>query len=370
MSYDRNRHYNDLPLLPPSAELETPAVLKKTIAASRELAELKGAGNVIPNQAILVNSIVLQEARSSSEIENIVTTNDELYQALSDNSFAAPHAKEVLRYREALWHGFKLLKSRPLSVNLFVELVRAIKLIDMGIRKVPGTKIAREDGKAVYTPPEGESVLRDKLANLERFIHADDGLDPLVKLAVMHYQFEAIHPFTDGNGRTGRIINILFLVEKGLLEIPVLYLSDYIIRNKAAYYDGLRRVTEEGDWQTWILYLLDAMQNTARQTREKIFRIRDLMEETRQRVREQAPKAYSKDLIEVIFQHPYCKIGFIEDAGIARRQTASNYLKELETIGLLQSLKAGREKYYVNERLLAVLREETDPPADPAGKLL
>ncbi|WP_419616776.1 Fic family protein, partial [Thiolapillus sp.] len=246
MSFDANQPFNDLPLLPPGVQLETVPVLKQAIAASRELAELKGAGNLIPNQKILLTGIVLQEARLSSEIENIVTTNDELYQASADDLFSASgHTKEVLRYQQALWEGFETLRERPLGTNLFIELVEIIKWQQMGIRCLPGTRLTGNDGNIVYTPPEGEVRLRELLANLERFIHDEnDGLDPLVRLAVMHYQFEAIHPFADGNGRTGRIINILYLVDKGLLELPVLYLSRYIIRNKPAYYDGLRRVTE------------------------------------------------------------------------------------------------------------------------------
>ena len=260
--FDRTRPFNDLPLLPPPVQLETPAVLKKVIGASRALAELKGAGHVIPNQAILINSIVLQEARLSSEIENIVTTNDELYRALDDErASTSAEAREVLRYREALWHGFETLKKKPLSTRLFVEIVRLIRKTNLDVRKVPGTRIVNNRGEVVYTPPEGEAAIRDKLADLERFIHADDGLDPLVKMAVVHYQFEAIHPFTDGNGRTGRILNILFLVERGLLELPVLYLSHYIIRNRPAYYAGLRSVTEEGAWEPWVLYMLDAVED-------------------------------------------------------------------------------------------------------------
>jgi Fic family protein len=358
MVFDRNRPFNDLPLLPPETDLESKAILKKAIAANRELAELKGAGDALPNQAILVNSIVLQEARLSSEIENIVTTTDELYKATDEDPSKLDHAtKEVLRYREALWHGFENLKSRPLSTNLFIELVKIIKQTDFGIRRVPGTKIANSQGDAVYTPPEGELLLRDLLSNLERFMHAEDYIDPLVKLAVLHYQFEAIHPFMDGNGRTGRIINILYLVEKGLLKIPVLYLSHFIIQNKTDYYAGLRQVTEHNGWEPWILYMLDAIAATARQTREKIFRIRDAMDSAQELARTKAPKIYSKDLIELIFEMPYCKIRFLENRGIAKRQTAAVYLKALEEIGLLQSLKVGREVYYLNAPLLAILKE-------------
>ena len=238
MIFDRIRPFNDLPLLPPPVELETRPVLKKVISATRALAELKGVANLIPDQAILINGIILQEARLSSEIENIVTTSDDLYRAASDKLFQGePATKEVLRYREALWHGFDSLKSRPLSTNLFVEIVKIIRQVDSGIRRAPGTVIANPAGEVIYTPPEGESVIREKLANLESFMHSENGLDPLVKLAAIHYQFEAIHPFPDGNGRTGRIINILFLVENGLLDLPILYLSHYIIQKKSEYFE-------------------------------------------------------------------------------------------------------------------------------------
>jgi Fic family protein len=358
MAFDRDKPFNDLPLLPPKADLESKAILKKAIAANRELAELKGAGDAIPNQSILVNSIVLQEARLSSEIENIVTTSDELYKAADGDPAKLDHAtKEVLHYREALWHGYENLKVRPLSTDLFIELAGIIKQTDLGIRKVPGIKIANNRGATVYTPPEGESLLRKLLANLETFMHADDGIDSLVKLAVLHYQFEAIHPFTDGNGRTGRIINILFLIQKELLKIPVLYLSHFIIQNRAGYYAGLRQVTENRAWEPWILYTLDAIAATAWQTRTKIFRIRDAMIAAQELARTKAPKIYSKDLIELIFELPYCKIRFLEQRGLAKRQTASSYLKTLEDIGLLQSLKVGREVYFLNTALLGILRE-------------
>ena len=358
MTFDRDRPYNDLPPLPPrDVELETVPVLKQAIAASRELAELKGAGDLIPNQRILLTGIVMQEARLSSEIENIVTTNDELYQALADaRPSESPHTKEVLRYQEALWHGYQQLAKRPLGTNLFIDLARQIKGQDIGIRRVPGTKLTGNDGRAVYTPPEGEARIRELLANLEHFIHDDqDGLDPLVKMAVMHYQFEAIHPFPDGNGRTGRIINILYLVEKGLLDLPVLYLSRYIIDNKSAYYEGLRRVTEEGAWEDWIVFMLKGIELMARETSRLIRQIADLMEETAEIARRKAPKAYSKDLIELLFEQPYCKIRFLEQRGIAKRQTASSYLKALAGIGLLRPVKVGREMYYINGRLMRVL---------------
>lgn len=358
MPFDPNKPHNDLPLLPPPVDLESKAVLKKAIAANKALAELKGTGELIPNQGVLIHAIGLQEAKLSSEIENIVTTNDELYRAFADAGHNTnPHTKEVLHYQEALWHGFDAIrhKNRPLTTNLYKELYQIIKQTTAGIRQVRGTKLANPLGEVIYTPPEGESLLRDKLANLEKFIYTDDGLDPLVKLAVLHYQFEAIHPFTDGNGRTGRIINILYLIERRLLDIPVLYLSRFIIENKNTYYSGLRRVTADGAWEPWILYMLDAVEQMARVTRDRILTIRDLMTVTADLVKAKTPKIYSKDLIEILYHQPYCKIRFLKQAGIGNRQTASAHLKKLEAIGLLHGVKKGRELYYINTKFFDVL---------------
>ena len=354
---DRNKPFNDLPLLPPKAEVETKEVLKKVIAARSQLAELKGVVNSIPNQSILVDGIVLQEARLSSEIENIVTTSDELYRAAANEDLAAnPQAKEVLRYREALWYGFNEVKKRPLSTNLFAEIVRIIKGVNIDIRKTTGTKIGNSLGETVYTPPEGEQVIREKLANLEKFIY-EENFDPLIKLAILHYQFEAIHPFIDGNGRTGRIINILFLVEQGLLDTPVLFLSHYILKTKSQYYAGLREVTEKENWIGWILYILEAVETTALEARNKVKEIIAAMNNAAAIVQAKAPKIYKKDLIEVIFKHPYCKVKFIEDAALAKRQAASDYLKVLEELGLLENVKVGRERYYINTVLVDILKK-------------
>jgi Fic family protein len=354
--FERDKPYNDLPPLPPASEVETPAVLKKTITASRAMAELKGMAERMPNQAMLIDSLVLQEARASSEIENILTTNDELYKAASDETQpAGPEAKEVLRYRQALNHGFQQIKTRPLATGMFVEIAQLIKETRFDIRRTPGTRIANSRGETVYTPPEGESVIRDKLRDLENFMHADNHLDVLVKMALLHYQFEAIHPFPDGNGRTGRILNILYLVDKGLLSLPVLYLSRYIIDHKAAYYDGLRRVTEAGLWQDWVLYMLDAVEQTSMQTHTQITDILALMESVRERVQREAPGIYSKDLIEQIFKQPYCKIQFLERANMGTRQTCAKYLRELEKLGILISQKIGREVYFINSDLFALL---------------
>ncbi|HJW74580.1 MAG TPA: Fic family protein [Thermoleophilia bacterium] len=352
MTFHRDRPHNALPKLPPKAELETKRVLKKLIGARTALAELKETGKLLPNQAVLIQTIGLQEAKLSSEIENVVTTHDALFRALADATKPTdPATKEVLAYKDALWRGYHVVKveRRPLSTPLFEELVGTIKGAAIGVRKVPGTKLANTAGEVIYTPPEGEPRLRELLANLEKFIHADDELDPLVRLAVMHYQFEAIHPFSDGNGRTGRILNILFLVEKGLLDIPVLYLSRYILEHKTDYYRGLRAVTEEGAWERWVLYMLDAVESMARLTRERMLAILELLEQTRALVQEQLPKIYSKDLVEALFRYPYTKISFLEQAKLGNRITVTRYLRELVRIGVLEQSKVGRDLYFLNK---------------------
>lgn len=359
MTFDPRQPYNGLPALPPKVDVETKAVLKKAIAANRALAELKGQGGIIPNQSMLVNSLVLQEAKASSEIENIITTNDALFRAMAAGTGTVdPATKEVLRYREALWQGFhRVSKHARLNADLFVHLVQVIKEDKNGIRNRPGTVIANPHVRQIiYTPPEGESLIRRKLDELERFIHADDGTDPLVKLALAHYQFEAIHPFFDGNGRAGRLINILFLVAHGLLDSPVLYISRHIIDDKPEYYRRLRRVTENGEWEAWVLYMLEAVDTTARLTRQRILDIRALLDDALALAKRELPaRAYSKELIELLFRQPYTKGQFVVDAGIAERQTAAEYLKELERIGLLKSRKVGKENLYLNVRLYELL---------------
>lgn len=359
MTFDPKEPYNDLPPLPPRKDMETKAVLKKTIAARSALAELKGLGATIPNQALLVNSLILQEARASSEIENIITTSDALFRAFTAKTKQIdPATKEVLRYREALWKGYNTVKRRPvLTTSLFVELVQTIKEHSEGIRRTPGTAIVNDaTGEIVYTPPEGKTVIRDHLKSLEEFIHTEDDMDPLVKLALIHYQFEAIHSFSDGNGRTGRIINILFLVLQELLDLPVLYLSKAIIERKNEYYRLLRQVTEKEYWEPWILYILDAVEVTAVFTRERILAIRGLMSKTMDMAREKLPpRVYSKELIEIIFRQPYTKGQFLVDAGIAKRQTAAEYLRELEKIEILQAQKMGKETLYLNVALYELL---------------
>ncbi len=360
MPYDANIPYNDLPELPPLANVETTPILRMAIRANKALAELRGSGHLIPNQGVLIQALGLSEAKVSSEIENIVTTNDELYRAFADGAANIDaETKEVLRYKDALWHGYRALtqNKRLLTTPLFIELGQILRDSTQGIRNRPGTKLVNSHGEVKYTPPEGAEVIRQKLSNLEQFIHAEDALDPLIKMAIVHYQFEAIHPFSDGNGRTGRILNILFLIEKKLLDIPVLYLSRYIISNKMDYYNGLQKVTANSAWESWILYMLKGLEETAIATRERILNIHRLTQATAEQVRARLPRIYSKDLIEIIFQSPYCKIKSLEAIG-KKRQTASVYLKELETIGVLRGIKMGREMYYVNEPFLRILTGE------------
>jgi len=359
--FERTKPYNDLPLLPPKAELETKTVLKKCILARSALSELKGLGDIIPNQTILVNSLTLQEAKDSSEIENVVTTNDALFRAFTaSTSKVDPQTKEVLRYREALWNGYLSLQKKPiLNTNLFIEIVQTIKKNTAGIRNTPRTRIERPaTDEVIYTPPEGETVIRDLLKNLEDYIHNDGSVDPLIKLAVLHYQFETIHPFYDGNGRTGRILNILYLNQCGLLDLPILYLSRYIIENKNKYYTKLRNLTEKQTWQDWILYMLDGVEQTAVNTKKRVQEIRELMDKSITFCRENLPmRVYSKELIELLFHQPYIKGKMVVDAGIAKRQTAADYLKELEKVGILKSNKVGKEMVYINTMLYELLSE-------------
>ena len=361
MPFDPVRPYNTLPLLPPRADVESYAVLKSCIAAQAALAETRIAGELIPNQAVLINSIPLFEAQASSEIENIVTTTDRLFRfADQTESQPDPATKETLRYRTALNEAAQTLKRRPLSTATAIEVCRTIRAIETDIRSTPGTALLNEaTGAIVHTPPEGSALIRDMLANWEQYIHAEDGVDPLIKMAVMHYQFEAIHPFTDGNGRTGRILNLLYLIECGLIEIPVLYLSRSIIRRKSDYYELLRRVTTEQAWEEWILFMLAAVHETARWTTSKIRAVRKLLDQTAETMRTRVPKIYSHELAEIIFVQPYCRIANLVEAGIAKRQTASEYLKALADIGLLEERSFGREKIFINPAFLRVLSDDT-----------
>ena len=355
-----DRPYNALPSLPPKMDLETKAVLKQCITARAALAELKQAAQLIPNQAMLINTLPLLEARASSEIENIVTTADELFRfAGSEHGATDPATREALRYRAALYAGYQSLRERPLSTVTAVEICQTIKDRQIDIRRVPGTALANQrSGEVIYTPPEGADLLRSQLANWEQFLHNETALDPLVRMAVGHYQFEAIHPFADGNGRTGRILNILFLVQAGLLAVPILYLSREIIRQKAEYYGLLLQVTRDQAWEPWLLYMLEAVEETSRWTLAKIVAIRALAEHTAEFVRRTLPKIYSRELVDLIFAQPYCRIANLDAAGIAKRQTASKYLLELVGAGVLTEQAAGKEKLFVHPKLMNVLTND------------
>jgi len=354
------RPYDDLPPLPPPAEVESKPVLKACVRAAAALAELNRAAELIPNPQILINTLPLLEAQASSEIENIVTTTDELFEHLSDDGSANPATKEALRYRHALMEGYASLDRLPLSTRLAESICGRIKNTSASVRAVPGTAIANAStGEVVYTPPEGETRIRDLLANWEQFVHGGDELEPLVRLAVSHYQFEAIHPFLDGNGRTGRILNSLFLVERDLLHVPILYLSRYIIQNKAEYYRLLLGVTRDDAWEPWILYVLRGVEETARWTLEKIDAMRALQEEQIEVVRTQRPKIYSRELLDTIFEQPYCRIANLVEKGMAQRQAASRHLKALAEIGVLDEQARGRDKLWINRRLLRLLTTES-----------
>jgi Fic family protein len=358
MAYRGNEPYNELPGLSPRVPIETTRVMRRCVTASRALAELKGAGNLLPNQSILINAIPLQEAKLSSEIENIVTTQDRLFRAVVEEPGRVdPQTREVLRYRTALRYGFDALQSRPIDVDLIIELCSILHDDKVGLRDQEPVII--EDANAhrvVYTPPRGRQLILSLLHNLVDFLLTPGDPDPLIKLAIVHYQFEAIHPFMDGNGRTGRILNILALVQAQLLSIPVLYLSRYIIQNKQEYYRRLQAVTEEQDWEGWLLFMLAAVEETARWTTNRVLAIHELFETTTVRCRQELPRrVYSKELMELIFTQPYVRIQSVIDAGLAKRDTASNYLRELERIGVLQAEKSGREVLYRHPALLEVL---------------
>ncbi|MGR7468040.1 protein adenylyltransferase Fic [Klebsiella aerogenes] len=358
MNWNPEAPYNDLPKLPPDLQqIETRNVLKACINARAAIAELKTAGELIPDQGLLINILPMLEAKDSSRIENIVTTSDQLFQYADRADGADPATKEALRYRTALYDGYTHLETYPLCTNTAIAICIKLRAVQTDIRKTPGTVLRDQNNSVVYTPPVGEDIIRNLLANWEQFIHGDDDLDPLVKMAIAHYQFECIHPFPDGNGRTGRILNILYLIQNELLSLPILYLSRFILERRSDYYMLLRRVTEEGDWESWILFMLEAVENTSRWTTDKIAVVRALMAETTEYVREKLPKIYTYELIQVLYAQPYCRIDNLVERGIAKRQTASAYLKQLVEIGVLEEMSVGREKLYINTRLVQELNQ-------------
>ena len=360
MPFDPLRPHNDLPPLPPKADVETRAILKKWGLARTALAEMRLAGPLIPDPAVLISTIPLLEAKDSSEIENIVTTNDALFREASlgeEHGDAA--AKEALQYRAALYHGLDSLKKLPLSTRTAVEVCQLITGVQLDVRAIPVSLKNRHTGEVIYTPPEEPHRLRGLLANWERYLHERaDNLDPLIRMAVLHYQFEAIHPFEDGNGRTGRILNVLGLIESGLLDLPTLYLSRYILRTRGDYYRLLGRVTSHQEWEPWILYMLSAVEETSAWTTQKIKAIRMLMDHTQMTVRSAAPKIYSHELVQQIFTQPYIRIGNLITRGIAKRQTASVYLQALVRLGVLEEEKVGRDKVFLHRKYLDLLSSD------------
>ncbi len=349
-----------LSLLPLDIDIETKPVLKKLAKAHRALAELKGVAASIPNQSILINTLSLQEAKDSSGIENIITTHDDLYQSDSlTYDFVSVAAKEVHMYATALRDGFEnVQKTGLLTSNDILNIQAAIEENRAGYRKLSGTVLKNEQtGETVYTPPQHYDLIVELMNNLEKFIN-DDGLcdwDVLTKMAVIHHQFESIHPFYDGNGRTGRIINILYLVKQDLLSIPVLYLSRYINQNKAEYYHLLQEVRTSGNWDSWLIFMFEGIEQTSRQTTKLIVDIKELMQVTKHKFRQELPKIYSQDLLNNLFRHPYTKIEFVISELAVHRNTATKYLEELVQIGLVSKHRIGKENFYLNDALYGLL---------------
>jgi Fic family protein len=341
--------------LPPNIELDSKPILKQLVKANRALAELKGVASTIPNEIILINTLALQEAKDSSAVENIITTDDELFKSeLNVDGLQTLAAKEIQNYAAALKHGHELVLKSGLLLNKHIlEIQGMLQTNEAGFRKLPGTALKNaQTGEVIYTPPQHADDIITLMSNLEQYINKDElsSDDPLVKMAVIHFQFESIHPFYDGNGRTGRIINILYLVQKQLLKLPILYLSRYIIRNKAAYYQALQGVRDSNDWESWILYMLRAVEETATETVQLIGSVKELMQQYKHRIRENY-KFYSQDLLNNLFKHPYTKIEFLQDDLGVSRITAASYLNKLAQDGLLEKKKMGTANYYINQQL-------------------
>lgn len=358
--------YNDLPAPPAVEELETRAVLKAAISANVALAQLDQAAASIPNPTVLINTIPLLEAQASSAIENIVTTTDALFRHQDDDASADPATRETLRYRTALRVGFERTVQRGLTVGTASAVCSTIKGVEVNLRELPGTRIANSTtGEITYSPPEGQALIEDKLGEWEHFVHTDDGMDPLVRMAAAHYQFEAIHPFADGNGRTGRILNMLMLVEAGLLRQPLLYLSRYIIETKTDYYRLLLGVTAKKAWEPWLLYILSGIEKTSRDTLGTIAAIRMLQDDFAKRARLASKGGADSELQAVLFEQPYCRIGTVMERCEVSRPTATAWLSALAEAGMLRDHKVGRDRIFVNHEFLGLLpslglREESD----------
>ena len=364
MTWRPDQPHNALPPLPPAGEIETKAVLKRCISARAALAGLNQATALIPDQGILMSAFPTLEAQASSEIENIVTTTAELFEHLSAEQRGSPSIREALRYRTALLAGFRELATRPICTRLAEIVCSEIKGTPMAVRRTPGTALRNDrTGDVVYTPPVGEQALRDLLANWERFLNGAGELDPLVRMAIGHYQFEAIHPFSDGNGRTGRVLNSLYLVGQGLVGQPVLYLSRAIIEDKDRYYTSLHGVTTDGAWVPWIEFMLECVERTAIWTTEKVHAVRLLQARTGRLVQERCTAAYSHELVALLFERPYLRIGDIVDAGLAKRQTAATYARSLVAAGVLEERASGQSKLFVNTRLMRLLTQDSNEEA-------
>ena len=361
-NFDKELNMKKLPPDIPVENIETRRVLKKLTNTRAALAELKGITPTIPNQNILVETLSLQEAKDSSEIENIITTHDELYRSdKRAKSFASSAAKEVHSYADALKQGFKEVKeNQVITVNTILRVQKIIEENEAGIRKLPGTILKDAFGNVVYEPPQDYDTIMDLLGNLEWFINKPDAwdADPLVKMALIHYQFESIHPFYDGNGRTGRVINILYLVMNDLLNLPILYLSRYIIRNRQDYYYHLQNTRENDDWEAWVMYMLNAVEVTSKETCMMVNSIKELMAAYKQKIRTSMPKIYSQDLINNLFRHPYTKTSWLAEELNVSKMTAIRYLDKLTEEGMLNCERVGRTNYYINEPLFALLVEK------------
>ncbi|MFN5181480.1 MAG: Fic family protein [Bacteroidota bacterium] len=356
-----NIAFNNLPFLPPNTkETENLKILKQLLKSSVALAELKGKVHILPNPEILLNAVILKEAKASSEIENVITTQDKLYQALSAKGVDIdPSTKEVLRYREAMIYGVNFIKKKSfLSVNAIIEIQKILEENNAGIRKLPGTTLTNaKTGKVIYTPPNNYDTIIKLLRNYEIYINEEDGIPPLIKMAIQHYQFESIHPFYDGNGRTGRIINILHLLINNLLEMPVLFLSGYITKHKTEYYRLLQRVRTSNDWESWILFMLKGVEYSANEAIDQVNGIYKIFNTTQEIIQKKKSKIYSKELVELLFEHPYCKSEYLEKRLGISRITAAKYLKELEKISILESKKFWKETIYINKKLFDFLKK-------------
>lgn len=352
-----------IPAMPPSGlDLDAPGILKALALAHRHLAELKGCAKSIPNQAILIDTLTLQEAKASSEIESYVTTQDELFQAdLQLAEWVSTASKEVARYREALKYGYSKMQSNQglLTNGTLIALFQLLKNTAEEFRRMPGTVLKNErSGATVFVPPQKLHEVQRHMEDLERYINTPDELDPLIKMALIHHQFESIHPFSDGNGRIGRILCVLYLTQAGLLDAPVLYLSRYINQHKSDYYRLLQAVRDHGDWQDWILFMLQAVATTAKSTVNLVEGMRVLMASTKQNMRRELPKLYSQDLLNNLFRHPYTRIEFVQqDLGVSR-QTAAKYLRELVSKGIVVEYAQGKHVYFINQPLVSLLTQD------------